>query len=244
MSPVPVVNWSQIATVRSGYGIYVSAQPSLLGAVASSAYTGSILPMTALHPNYTYALTFHGPRFRCGDAKPKIKSNTTTILEDQRDYNGSALESEYSLSVALKDRVFACQMWNVTYSVNFTFVNFEQSSKVTGMQFNERWIYTKPSTGDPCLGGICAFRAWYEAVTAIFEGRISEGASQSHSSTTRLSETALTNCVPNLPFGGPACPTPSLEEAIEIFSENATLSIFGRLQTVYVQVAGRDGCFG
>lgn len=228
LHPVPIIDWSRIARTTGGYGYYADVQPTLLGAVASTAYAGNILAMTPSFSNYTYPLTFHGPRLRCGDAKPK---NNTSIMQSLQDYNASSFN--YGLSFELTDRVFDCETWNVTYTVNFTFINGEQSSTVTGMRFGDRWNYTKPPLGeDPCLGGLCSFIGWHKAVAAIFSGRIWTGASTPQQSTTRLSETPLSNCVPKLSFGGPECPKATLEEAIEIFSENATLSIFGRLQTV------------
>lgn len=55
--------------VTGGRGEFADAGQTTYRTVTGSAYSGSILPMPAIYQNYTYTMSFPGPRLRCGGVK-------------------------------------------------------------------------------------------------------------------------------------------------------------------------------
>jgi hypothetical protein len=255
MYPVPSVNWSNVQFVQiGGRGEFADAGQSTYRVVTASAYSGSILPMTALYPNYTYTLTFQGPRLRCGDVKDqplfdKLRLNKSTFKTANIAYNAtnpfSVLnytqvpeENTYDIFFYTKTRNFTCETWNVTYTADFSFTNGEQSIDVTNVQYDHRFVPVKLEYYS-CPYDLCGYKGWFEAVSAMFTGSAyTAGAYDNFYANTRILQTALIGC-PEMSSAaelsdilGIACPGPSLEWAIETLSQNATLSFFGAVPSV------------
>jgi hypothetical protein len=228
---------------------FTNAGPMQYRIVTSSAYTGSILPMLPIHQNYTYTLTFQGPKLRCGDVKNQTAFdlahvNTTNTEYVVTTYNATipihsfyytTLPAEYAFDIwfATPMRNFSCETWNVTYTADFSFVNGEQSIVVTDIRYDNRFVLGYGGSWYYCRYDWCAYQGWHAAVASILTGTVKmSGVSGDISWTTKILQTDLIGC-PEMSSaaamaGGleATCPTASLESAIEALSENATLSFF------------------
>jgi hypothetical protein len=228
---------------------FTDAGPIQYRIVTSSAYTGSILPMLPIHQNYTYTLTFQGPKLRCGDVKNHTafdlaQVNTTNTNSVTTTYNATvpihsfdytALPAEYAFDIwfATPMRNFTCETWNVTYTVDFSFVNGEQSVAVTDIRYDNRFVLGYGTDWNYCKYDWCAYQGWHTAVASILTGVVkTSGATGDTSWTTKILQTDLIGCsemssAAAMAWGLEAtCPAASLESAIEALSENATLSFF------------------
>ncbi|KNG45416.1 hypothetical protein TW65_07846 [Stemphylium lycopersici] len=135
---------------------FTDAGPIQYRIITSSAYTGSILSMLPIHQTYTYTLTFQGPKLRCDDVKNHsafdlAQVNTTNTKSATTTYNATvpihsfdyaALPAEYAFDIgfATPMRNFTCETWNVTYTVDFSFVNGEQRVAVTDTRYDNRFV--------------------------------------------------------------------------------------------------------
>ncbi|KAE8857471.1 hypothetical protein PTNB29_08538 [Pyrenophora teres f. teres] len=263
-SSVPIVSWPNVSFANTGgRNEFFDAGQNLYRVVTSSAYSGTILPMTPLHPNYTYSLTFPGPKLRCGDVKnqtlfdlahlnPPSKSMTiigynATAPSSEVLYPRLPWENQYDIWFLTPTRNFTCETWNVTYTATFSFTNGEQSIAVTDTKYNNRFFPPADLSGDLCPYDLCSYKAWYKAVSGMLTGQASQGGAYStFKSTTRVLQTALIGCpemstaaaMSNIVTQG--CPEPSLERAVEALSQNATLSLFGALPSIYFPIGKYD----
>jgi hypothetical protein len=255
MSSVPIVSWPNVSFANTGgRNSFQDAGQILYRVVTSSAYSGSILPMTPLYPNYTYPLTFLGPRLKCGDVKNQslfdlahlntidpydILGYNATAPSSEIDYETLPEEYKYDIWFLTPTRNFTCEMWNVTYTATFSFINGEQSIAVTDIQHDHRFLPRESPDGDLCPYDICSYKGWYKAIAAMLTGEAFQGGAYgTFQATTRVLQTALIGCpemttaaaISNVIAKG--CPELSLERAVEALSENATLSFFGALPSV------------
>ena len=76
---------------------FTDAGPIQYRIVTSSAYTGSILPMLPIHQNYTYTLTFQGPKLRCGD----VKNHTAFDLAQVNTTNTNFVTTTYNATIPI-----------------------------------------------------------------------------------------------------------------------------------------------
>lgn len=251
-SHVPIVNWRYMAFEHHSAALMVfeDAGPHQYRIVTSSAYTGSILPMVPSHPNYTYTLTFQGPKLRCGDVNNQTafdlshvytadtRSTKTpynaTVPSESLVYQAYPAEYEFDIWFTTPTRNFTCETWNVTYTADFSFVNGEQSIIVTDVQYDNRFVVGWDTDMMYCYyPDWCAYQGWHAAVASIFTGYVkTAGATGDISWTTKILQTGLIGCpemsaAADMAWGLEAtCPAASLERAIEALSENATLSFF------------------
>ncbi|KAH6614040.1 hypothetical protein C7974DRAFT_428483 [Boeremia exigua] len=251
-SPVPIFDWRYIAFEYHSAALmmFTDAGPIQHRIVTSSALTGSILPMTPEHLNSTYTLTFQGPKLRCGDVHNQtafdlskvytapVKGMTTpynaTVPSQSLPYKGYPAEYEFDIWFTTPERNFTCEMWNVTYTANFTFVNGEQRTSVTDIDYINRFVMGWDSDAMYCYDlAKCAYQGWHAAVASIFTGFVrTAGATADITWDTKILQTDLAGCpemavAADMAWGVEAiCPAPSLERAIESLSENATLSFF------------------
>ncbi|KAF7568707.1 hypothetical protein PtrSN002B_010135 [Pyrenophora tritici-repentis] len=263
-SSVPIVSWRNVSFANTGgRNEFYDAGQNLYRVVTSSAYSGTILPMTPLYPNYTYPLTFQGPKLRCGDVTNQtlfdlahlnpspesmdIIGYNATVPSEEVQYPFLPRENRYDIWFLTPTRNFTCEMWNVTYTATFSFTNGEQSIAVTDAKYDHRFVEPKDLPGDLCPYDLCSYKAWYKAVSAMLTGQASQGGAYStFKSTTRVLQTALIGCpemstaaaMSNIVTQG--CPEPSLERAVEALSQNATLSLFGALPSVYFPIGKFD----
>jgi hypothetical protein len=214
--------------------------------------------MPASHPNYTYTLDFQGPRLRCGDVKNQTMfdemklNNTLGVTGAYLYYNATTprwdsnmttdifswpMEVAQDVWFTTPSRNFSCETWNVTYSATFSFTNGVQNINVTNTRFDNRLV--TESDGDLCPYDWCAYKGWYKAVAEMLTGEVKQaGAYGMVKTTTRIMQTALIGCPEMEPAAATLrtlavdCPAPSLEEAVEAMSQNATLSFFGALPSV------------
>jgi hypothetical protein len=261
-SPVPIFDWRYIAFEYHSAAIMVFADagPIQYRVVTSSAYTGSILPMPPTHPNYTYTLTFQGPKLRCGDVNnqtafdlsnvythPTGQGTMTTpynatVPSQSLPYEEYPAEYEFDIWFTTPKRNFTCEMWNVTYTANFTFVNGEQRTSITNIDYNNRFVVGWDDDATYCYEPEkCAYQGWHAAVASIFTGYVrTSGATADITWDTKILQTDLVGCpemavAADMAWGvEAACPAASLERAIEALSENATLSFFSAGATMLV----------
>lgn len=254
-SSVPIVSWPNISFANTGgRNDFMDAGQMLYRVVTSSAYSGSILPMTPIYPNYTYSLTFPGPRLRCGDVKNQtlfdlahlapVNSMDTLGYNATTPYPGIEVqnlpeENRYDIWFLTPTRNFTCELWNVTYTAKFSFINGEQSIAVADIRFDHRFLPKESPDGNLCPYDTCSYKGWYKAVAAMLTGEaFTGGAYGSFQSNTRVLQTGLIGC-PEMATAASiskviarGCPEQSLERAVEALSENATLSFFGALPSV------------
>jgi hypothetical protein len=263
ISPVPIIYWQNVSFVDTGgLNRFSDAGQTTYRIVTSSAYSGNILPMRSSHTgaNYTYTLTFPGPRLRCSDVKDYSKFNHAKLNgilgRDNVAYNATDLslvagfpdspipaEDQFDLYFLTPTRNFTCETWNVTYTAKFSFFNGEQSIEVTNVQYDHRFLPLSQTgvqnTADYCPFSYCGYRGWFKAVAAILTGSASwAGVSNTFRAKSPILQTTLIGC-PEMAAAaeksriiGISCPAPSLELGIEAFSQNATLSFFGAIPSV------------
>jgi hypothetical protein len=262
ISPVPIFDWRYIAFEHHSAAlmVFADAGPIQYRIVTSSAYTGNILPMPPTHPNYTYTLTFQGPKLRCGDVNnqtafdlsnvytpPTGRGSMTTpynatVPSQSLPYEEYPAEYEFDIWFTTPKRNFTCEMWNVTYTANFTFVNGEQRTSITNIDYNNRFVVGWDDDATYCYEPEkCAYQGWHAAVASIFTGYVrTSGATADITWDTKILQTDLVGCpemavAADMAWGvEAACPAASLERAIEALSENATLSFFSAGATMLV----------
>jgi hypothetical protein len=257
-SPVPLVNWADVLYITTGgRNEFADAGQPTYRVITGSAYSGSIFPMPALHQNYTYTLEFMGPRLRCGDVKnytafdeanlnnasthtePTIFYNATNPYR-KADYTYFPKENQYDIWFLTPTRNFSCETWNATYTATFSFTNGEQSINVTDIRYDNRVLsFFELTSPELCPNDMCAYKGWFKAMADMLTGDMyTAGAYETVFSSTRIMQTALIGC-PEMSSAAKAarmveggCPGPSLEGAVELLSQNATLSFFGALPSV------------
>jgi len=257
-SPVAFVNWTQVSYEfhAAAFAMFTDASPAQYSIITSSAYTGAILPMVPLYPNYTYTLTFQGPRFRCGDVKNQTLVSEALIIKPPKAGFGATPfnattpspslplssippESRYDLWFYTPTRNFSCETWNVTYTANFSFANGEQNIAVTDVRFDNRFGPGPEVDTNMCFYDWCGYRGWYRAITSLLTGYVyMGGATGDVTMSTNILQTTLVGCPemnPTVDLTGITavdCPAQSLEAAVELLSENATLSFFSAVPSM------------
>jgi hypothetical protein len=63
-----------------------------------------------------------------------------TVLIYSFDYVALPAEYAFDIGFATLMRNFTCEIWNVTYTVDFSFVNDEQSVAVTDVRYDNRFV--------------------------------------------------------------------------------------------------------
>jgi hypothetical protein len=152
-------------------------------------------------------------------------------------------ENIYDIWFFTPTRNFSCEGWNTTYTATFSFINGEQSIDVSDIRYENRMVdmeeVDETLKFDKCPGDRCAYKGWFKAIAGMLTGDMySAGPSGTIFTKTRIMQTALTGCpemssaaaAARIVVGG--CPGPSLEGAVELLSQNATLSFFGALPSV------------
>jgi hypothetical protein len=181
--------------------------------ITTTAYSGGVVPMSPLYPNYTYTLTFPGPRLRCGNvpnqtlfdqwplALPKNRSDNHGYYSVYRYYNASRMRdaisdimvNPYEIWFTTPTLNVTCEVWNATYTARFTFVNSQQSTVITNIQHESRFW---PAYSDYCIHGLCAYQGWHKALTEILVGWVSVRIpwGEYFEATTRIMQTTLAGC--------------------------------------------------
>lgn len=165
-----------------------------------------------------------------------------TVPSKSLPYQGYPAEYEFDIWFTTPKRNFTCEMWNATYTTNFTFVNGEQRTNVTNIDYNNRFVVGWDNDAMYCYEPEkCAYQGWHAAVASIFTGFVrTAGATGDITWDTKILQTDLVGCpemsvAADMAWGVEAdCPAASLERAIEALSENATLSFFSAGTTMLV----------
>ncbi|KAL6705244.1 hypothetical protein ACN47E_007204 [Coniothyrium glycines] len=263
VSNVPIVAWNGVQfAVTGGRGEFADAGQTTYRVVTAAAYAGSILPMPALYQNYSYEMSFPGPRLRCGEVQNQTLFNSIHlnglyrfeegIVNGKIAYNatnrGSGIDAmrspipasnQYDVFFLTPTKNFTCETWNVTYSAKFSFVNGAQKIDVTKIRYDSH--FAPNVTGYyACPTDNCAYKGWYKAVSDMLIGEAyTHGAYEMFTGTARLLQTNLIGCpemglAANLSgISGVACPAENLMSAVEALSENATMSFFSAMPAVY-----------
>jgi len=145
----------------------------------------------------------------------------------------------YDMLFLTSSRNFTCEMWNVTYTAKSTFVNSESNVTVSDVQYDHRFVPVKTDYGNGCPGGLCAYKGWHGALSELLKGTIYTAGSYSNlRSSTKILQTSVAGCpelTSSIKLAGMLsghCPESSLERALEVLSQNITLSYFGALPLV------------
>ena len=202
------------------------------------AYSGNINSIASLYPNYTYTLTFPGPRLRCGDVTNQTAFDLARInatLDSRLWYNTSAKpsgydivpDSSYDILSGVRAYNFTCEMWNTTYTARFSFVNGQQTTSVTELQYEHRFAPEKTCGYDSAS---CAYKSWRDSIIGVPAGswEVAPPPYWGYFVSTRILQDTLVQCR-GLLGNDTTCPEPSLAKAVERMSENVTLSHFGSL---------------
>lgn len=258
MNPVPIVSWPDVNVITEDKTEEHFAEPGPYQhrIAASTAFTGRVLPMSPLYQNYSYTLTFPAPRLQCGDSRNQILNNLPFYTEDSFvQYNATVASKHlfnsddgpqkeyYGMLFRTPTSNFSCEVWNTSYTATFSFVDGEQQINIGKIEPLNQFFTKVPTSSDfedyTCRADLCSYQGWFSALAAIFEGFILSSSSRFQANT-KIVQTNLIGCSEmseaadgSRGFRG-ACPASSLMRAVEILSENTTLSYFGNVPTVWV----------
>jgi hypothetical protein len=244
------VDWTKIWYEQNkGQGAFMDASQETYRLVTGAVYSGNITPISAKYQNYSYSLTFPGPRYRCGDVEDQALFDELELNSFQTLSNASRSpavtgrgEHTFDLWFFTSTRNFSCQTWNATYTANFSCINGVQQTEITNVRNDHRLVPASGFAIGPGYGDvpeIIGSAGWNKALSSLITGAINvAGVMQATFVTSQVLQTALAGCPelqnvaeltqsPNL-----GCPGGSLERGIENISENVTMCFLGRLPSL------------
>lgn len=258
---VPHIDWGMFDYIPSdGSGTnFKDTNSETYRTVIASLYTNTILPMTPKYQNSGYSLTFDGPRLRCGKVANQtlfdelniagIEKKVASLGSPPKTWYNATVDPpgdhyKFHIFVATPYRNFSCQVWNTTYTVNFSFVNGIQTSDITEVRYlhplkGDEYFMVTPLYFD--TWAIFGYAGWYKALTSILASYAvaRNGVTPSWEISTKALQTVIAAC-PELrdalestaASSRNECPGGSITQAFERLSEQATLSFFPSIPKV------------